>query len=199
MVLVVDLPLDEERALRVDGQVVDPDLLPAKVEPVGPATMTVDCAATQPGLDGGDVADAHGPAEPPAAFLGARLDRSSERCGVDGRMIEHADHLDVAAIEQRQHEVAGAEGRVHTTIGERGPEARAEPLNTGRQSLGPRRVGEVVESHPPIVDDCGPCSVPGSLTAQQREVLLQVGVGDMAGSSGVHTQLSAVSALPIRR
>ena len=108
-------------------------------------------------------------------------------------MIEHADHLDVAAIEQRQDEVPSAERRMHSTIGERGAEARVEPLNTGRQSLGPRRVGEVVESHPLIVDDCGPCSVPGSLTRGQREVLLRVGVGDMAGSSDVHTKLSVVS------
>src|SRR6266496_159944 len=144
---------------RLVSVIADP--FPPQVEPVRTAPVAVDGAPPEPRLDRRDVVDAHGPAEPPATCLPSRLDGHPERRGVDRRVIENVDHFEVAAVVQPEHEVARAERRVDAAVGECGTEARTKALHARRQSLGPRRVGEVVESHPLIVAHCGPCSAPG--------------------------------------
>jgi len=68
VVLGLDVPLDEERHLRVLGDVVDADLLPVQVHAVGPAAVAGCRLAAEPLLDGRDVVDGDRPGQPATAL-----------------------------------------------------------------------------------------------------------------------------------
>jgi len=123
VVLVVAEPVYEERQLRVDRDVVDADLLPAQVEPVGPVAVSVGGSACQARFDRSDVVDADRPAEPAAPCLCAGAHGPTERRAIGGRMIECLDDLEVAAVGQGQHEVARAERRMQPAVGEPGTQS----------------------------------------------------------------------------
>ena len=129
------------------GDVVDADLRPAQVDPVGTAPVPGGGRAVEPGLDRRDVVDADDPREPAAAVLGAITHRAAERRAVDGRVVERRDDLEVAAVGQRQHEVARAEGRVDAAVGEARAEPGAEALHAGPESLRAGGVADMVETH----------------------------------------------------
>src|SRR5262249_32232253 len=131
---------------------LDPDLLPAQIEAVGAAAVALHGAATEPRLDRGDVVDAHRPAEPSAAGVGAGTYGLAERRLASSRVIEHLDRLEGAAVLEWQDDVARSERRLQPTVGERRPKACAQPLNARCQPLRAGGVREVVESHAAIVD-----------------------------------------------
>ena len=122
-------PLQGERQLRVDGEVGAAELLPAQVETVGATAMADDCRPAEACFERREVLDPNRPTEPAAAGLRARLHRMAERRRVDRRMVEHADHLDVDVVAQRQNEVACAEPRMQAAVMEARTERRAESLH----------------------------------------------------------------------
>src|SRR4051812_26518454 len=77
--LAGDLPLDEERQLRVGDQAVDADLLPLEVLAVGAVSVALRGLAAQALLDDRDVVDGDDPAEPTATESGAGAHRLAER------------------------------------------------------------------------------------------------------------------------
>jgi len=68
-------------------------------------------------------------------------------------VVERGDHLEVAPVGQRQHEVAGAEGRVQPAVGEPCTEARTEPLRARSEAFFTGYVGQVIEVHAAMVTD----------------------------------------------
>jgi hypothetical protein len=144
---LVDVPFDEERQLRIFGDVVEPDLAPPQVEPVRPSAVAGCGAPLEPRFDVGHVVDPDGPGQPPAALGGAGADRAAERSGIDSGMVENANHLQVAVVREWQHEIPGAEGRMNPTVGEGGPQPGAEPLHRRGETVGSSRVREMVQTH----------------------------------------------------
>ena len=148
----VALPLHEERQLRILGHVVDADLPPAQVEPVRPAPVPGGGGAAESFLD-----QRRCPRPGPPRPASRRRPRSRSRTARPNGARSTAgwssvrDDLQVAAVGERQDEVAGAERRVDAAVGERGAEPGAEPLHAGAEPLGPGCVGEVIQSHAAMV------------------------------------------------
>ena len=142
-----DLPLDEERQLRVGDQAVDADLLPAQLGAVGAVAVAVGGLAAEPLLDDGDVVDRDDPAEPAAAERGAGAHRLAERRLVGGGVVEHLDDLEVGVAGQRQDHVAGAEAGMHAAVDEVRAEQSPEALGGAGQAIGSGGEGEVVQAH----------------------------------------------------
>ena len=109
--------------------------------------MTVDAGATESRLDGGQVVDGDDPRQPAATCVRPRLDGLAERGLVRGRVVQRSDDLEVDAIGQRQHEVAGAEARVQATVTEAGTQRLPQSLGARTDAFGAGGVGQVVESH----------------------------------------------------
>jgi len=135
VVLLVAEPVHEERQLRVACDVVDADLLPAQIEPVGPAAVAVCGGARQAGFDRADVVDADGPAEPAATGAGAGPNGAAEGGPIGSGVVQCLDDLEVTTIAQGQDEIAGTERRVQTAVGERCAQPGSEPLHTRCQTL----------------------------------------------------------------
>ena len=114
----VDVPLDEERQLRVGLQALDAELLPEQLGAVGAVPVAVDGLAAEAVLERLDVVDRDDPAEPAAAELGAGAHGLAERCLVRGGVVEDLDDLEVGAVGQGQDRVAGAEAGVDATADE---------------------------------------------------------------------------------
>ena len=77
--LGLDVPLDEERQLRVGLQALDAQLLPEQLDAVGAVPVAVDGLAAEACLEGPDVVDRDDPAEPAAAERGAGAHGLAER------------------------------------------------------------------------------------------------------------------------
>ena len=177
-------PLDEERQRRVVEQVEHADLAPGQVDAVGAAAVTVDGGPAEPRLDRGDVVDGDHPGQPAATGLGARLDRLAERRLVGGRVVQRRDDLEVDTVRQREHEVAGAEARVQTTVVESGTERRAESLGGGTEPVRTGRVGEMVESHVSTISPAAQAPNPGcssvgdEVLRHREEQVVRLGLAD---------------------
>ena len=148
-----DVPLDEERQLRVGDQAVDADLLPGQLGAVGAVAVAVGGLAPEPVLDDGDVIDGDDPAQPSAAECGTGPDRLSERRLVGRGMVQDLDDLEVGAVGQRQDHVAGAEARVHSAVGELLAQQAPEALGGAGQAVRSGGVGEMVQAHAGILDN----------------------------------------------
>ena len=141
------LPLHEERQLRVGLQALHPDLLPLQLHPVGAVPVAVRGLTAEPLLHGVDVRHGDDPAEPPAAGLGAGPHGLPEGRLVGGRVVEDLDDLQVGALAQRKHHVAGAEAWVDAPVSELLTEQLADPVSRARQTVGPGGVREMVQAH----------------------------------------------------
>ena len=150
MVLAVGLPVDEERQLRVGHRVQDADLLPVQVVPVGPNAVTLHGLPAEPGLHLRHVRDRHDPAHPAAALVGPRAHRAAEGCAVGRGVVERGDDLEVGPASQREDEVAGAEARVQTAVGEGRTEGGPDPLDRVGEVLDGGGVRDMIEAHAPI-------------------------------------------------
>ena len=75
----LDVPLHEERQLRVALQALDAELLPEQLHPVGAVPVALDGVAAQALLVGRDVVDGDDPAQPAATEGGAGADGLTER------------------------------------------------------------------------------------------------------------------------
>ncbi len=172
MVLAVDLPLDEERQLRVVDEVEDADLTPGQLETVGPAAVAANRLATEALLDGGDVVDARDPAEPAAARFAAALDGLAERLDVGRRVVKVTDDLEVRAAGERQHEVARAEPGVEPSIGEASTERSAEALDGRGETFGAGCISKVVKAHVHILPDVRTTSSTGPGLRRYRSTVV---------------------------
>ena len=142
-----DLPLDEERELRVGDQAVDADLLPPELGAVGAVPVAGDRGAAEALLDGRDVRDRDDPAEPAAAERGAGPHGLAERRLVGGGVVEALDDLEVGRVGERKDHVARAEPRVHATVDELAPQRRAQAGGSARESVRSGGVRQVIQAH----------------------------------------------------
>ena len=202
--LVGDVPLDEERQLRVRDQAVDPDLLPRQVRAVGTVPVAGRRLAAEALLDLGDVVDRHDPPEPPAAQGRPGAHGLAERCLVGRGVVEHLDDLEVGVLRQRQDHVASTEPRMHAPVDEVCSEQLADALGGTGKTVGSGGVGEMVQAHDqiltpaPLPEDIGV----GSLDVERLGDALVSGVsagrrGAARGPSG--TRGAPRSAPPARR
>ena len=143
----VDVPLDEERQLRVGLQALDAQLLPEQLDAVGAVPVALDRLAAEALLEGRDVVDRDDPAEPAAAELGAGAHGLAERGLVRGGVVEDLDDLEVGALGQGQDRVAGAEAGVDAAAGELLAEQCREALRRARESPGTGSEDDVIETH----------------------------------------------------
>jgi hypothetical protein len=66
-------------------------------------------------------------------------------------MIQHADHLDIMPVGQRQDPVASAEPWMESAIEKPHPQLRSEPLRRSLQAFRPGRERQVIQVHVHIV------------------------------------------------
>ena len=147
----IAVPLDEVGQLRVGQQVQHAELVPGQQLAVRQVSLSLDRRPADPLLEPVEVVHRDHPAQPAAALGAPGPHRLAERCLVRGRVVEHVDHLQVAASGQRQDVVPGAEPRVQPPVPELDAHPLTQPLRRPRQPFGSSREGQVIQVHADIV------------------------------------------------
>ena len=104
----------------------------------------------QPRLDRRHVRHGYDPAHPATALVSPGTHGTAEGGVEGGGVVERGDDLEVRPADQRQDEVARAEARVQTPVGEGRTEGRPDPLDRVGEVLDRGCVRDMVEAHGPI-------------------------------------------------